>query len=141
MFVVPQSGSATPGGPEGPCSPLFPPLFFVAKRKKRDKSKKERFSKQKLLKGCHQGQNIIVLAIPERLEFENFSCRTTMVADNIFQCFMTPQLWNRFRRPCQCIINQDDFQHKTLNCQPSSSFCPYIQVGQERGGRNYENCL
>ena len=42
--------------------------------KKGDKGKKERVSKQKLLKGCHQGQNIIVLVILERLEFENFSC-------------------------------------------------------------------
>ena len=43
------------------------------------KGKKERVSKQKLLKGCHQGQNIIVLAILERLEFENFSCWPTTV--------------------------------------------------------------
>ena len=32
--------------------------------------KKERVSKQKLLKGCHQGQNVTVLAIQERLEFK-----------------------------------------------------------------------
>ena len=44
----------------------------VVKRKKGDKEKKERVSKQKLLKGCHQGQNIIVLTILERLEFEKF---------------------------------------------------------------------
>ena len=61
------------------------PLFCVAKRKKGDKGKNERVSKQKLLKGCHQGQSIIVLAILERLEFKNFSCRPTMVADNTFQ--------------------------------------------------------
>ena len=42
--------------------------------KKGDKGKKERVSKQKLLKECHQGQNTIVLVILERLEFENFSC-------------------------------------------------------------------
>ena len=64
---------------------MAPPLFCVAKRKKGDKGKKERVSKQKLLKGYHQG---IVLAILERLEFENFSCRPTMVADNTFQCSM-----------------------------------------------------
>ena len=67
-----------------------PSLFCVAKRKKGDKDKKERVSKQKLLKGCHQGQNIIVLATLERLEFENFSCRPTMVANNTFQCSMAP---------------------------------------------------
>ena len=51
---------------------------------------KERVSKQKLSKGCHhQGQNIIVLAILEHLEFENFSCWPTMVVDNTFQCSMT----------------------------------------------------
>ena len=35
---------------------------------------------------CHQSQNIIVLIILERLEFEKFSFRPTMVADNTFQC-------------------------------------------------------
>ena len=71
--------------PISPPPPLSP-LFCVAKREKGDKSKKERVSKQKLLKGCHQGQNITILAILERLEFENLSCRPTMVADNTFQC-------------------------------------------------------
>ena len=77
-------------------------LFCVAKRKKGDKGKKGRVSKQKLLKGCHQGQNIIVLAILQRLEFENFPCRSTMVADNSFQCSTAPllcPLWNPFCRP------------------------------------------
>ena len=76
---------ATPGGDGGAMAPSF---FWVAKRKKGNKGKEERASKQKLLKGCHQDQNIIVLAILERLEFENFSCRPTMVADNTFQCSM-----------------------------------------------------
>ena len=44
------------------------PLFCVAKRKKGNKEKKERASKQKLLKCCRQGQNVTVLATPERLE-------------------------------------------------------------------------
>ena len=43
---------------------------------------------QKLLKGCHQGQNITVLAILECLEFKNFSCQPTVVASNTFQCKM-----------------------------------------------------
>ena len=79
----------TPGGhapPQPP--PPQPPLFWVAKRKKGNKGKKERVSKQKLLKGSHKGQNIIVLAILEHLEFENFSCQSTMLADNSFQCSM-----------------------------------------------------
>ena len=88
LVLSSSTGPATPGGSRGHASPLF----GVAKRKKGDKGKKERVSKQKLLKGCHQGQNIIVLATPERLEFEKFSCRPIMVADNTFQCSMAPPL-------------------------------------------------
>ena len=47
--------------------------------------KKERISKHRLLKVCHQGQNITVLAILECLEFKIFSCQPTMVPDNTFQ--------------------------------------------------------
>ena len=36
---------------------------------------------QKLLKGCHQGQNVTVLAMLERLEFKTFSFTPTTVAD------------------------------------------------------------
>ena len=43
---------------------------------------------QKLLKDCHQSQNVTVLAILERPEFKHFSCRLTMVANNTFECFM-----------------------------------------------------
>ena len=72
---------------------VMPSLFLcVAKRKKGDKGKKDRVLKQKLLKGCHQGQNIIVLAILESLEFPNFSCRPTMVAGNTFQYSMAISL-------------------------------------------------
>ena len=76
------------------------PLFSVAKKKRETKGKKERLSKQKLLKGCHQGQDVTVLAILERLEFKNFSGRPTMVADNTCQFSMAPTLSNPFRRPC-----------------------------------------
>ena len=64
--------------------------FLRRKKTKEDKGKKEKVSKQKLLKGGHQGQNIIVLPILECLEFEDFSCPPTMVADNTFQCSMAP---------------------------------------------------
>ena len=50
-------------------------LTFLRSKKEGNKRNKERDSKQKLLKGCHQGQNITVLAILERLKFKNFSCR------------------------------------------------------------------
>ena len=46
----------------------------TSKRKYGNKGKK-RISKQKLLKGCHQGQNVTVLTILERLEFNKFSCQ------------------------------------------------------------------
>ena len=48
------------------------PCFCVAERKKGNKEKK-RILKQKLLKDCHQGQNVTVLAILESLEFKNSS--------------------------------------------------------------------
>ena len=54
--------------------------------------KKERVSKQKLLKGCHQGQNVTVSAILESLEIKNFSCSLTVVAGIPFQCSMAPPL-------------------------------------------------
>ena len=53
---------------------------------------KRKVSKQNLLKVCHEGQNVTVLAILERLEFKNFSCRPNMVADNTFQCSMAPPI-------------------------------------------------
>ena len=71
---------------------MVPPYFFcLAKRKKRNKGKKN-VSKQKLLKDCHQFQNVTVLAILVRLEFKDFSCRPTMVANITFQCAMAPPL-------------------------------------------------
>ena len=79
-------------GSVGACTPPPPPPTFLRTKKKVRKRKKERVSKQKLLKGCHQDQNITVLAILERLEFENFSCWPTIVADSTFQCSMTSPL-------------------------------------------------
>ena len=63
----------------------------TSKRKYGNKGKK-RISKQKLLKDCHQGQNVTVLDIPEHLQFKQFSSRSTMMADNTFQYSMAPQL-------------------------------------------------
>ena len=50
--------------------PSTPLLFCVAKRKKGKNKGKKTVSKQKLLKDCHQCQNVTVLAILERLEFK-----------------------------------------------------------------------
>ena len=55
------------------------PFFCVAKRKNRNKEKKGRVSRKKLLKCCYQGLNVTFLAILERLEFKKFSCRPVMV--------------------------------------------------------------
>ena len=63
-----KTGPTTPGGP-GRGGSL--PHFWVAKRWKGNKEKKERVWKQKLLKSCHQGQNVTVLAILERLELSS----------------------------------------------------------------------
>ena len=81
-------GPATPGGGGGggPCPPS--PIFCVAKRKKGDKGKNRKGFEAETIKGCHQGQNIIVLTILERLEFEDFSYRPTMATDNTSQCSM-----------------------------------------------------
>ena len=63
------------------------PIFCVAIRKKGNKRKKERVSKH-----CHQGQNVTVLNILERLEFKSLSYLPTMVAHVTFQYSMTPPL-------------------------------------------------
>ena len=62
-------------------TPHFPHFFCVAKRKKRHKGKKETLKAETLkaesfkvetLKGCHQGQNVTVLAILKILKFNLF---------------------------------------------------------------------
>ena len=68
------------------------PTFLRSKNKKPTKVKRESVSKQKQLKGCYQGQNVTVLAILECLGFKIFSCWSTIVADNTFQCSMAPPL-------------------------------------------------
>ena len=55
------------GGGEGRDPSNTHKLFCIAKRKK-----EETFSKQKLLKGCHQGQNVTHFANLEHLEFKKF---------------------------------------------------------------------
>ena len=49
---------------------MTPTLFCEAKRKKGNKGKKERVSKQKLLKGCNQIQNVIAIVILELVDFK-----------------------------------------------------------------------
>ena len=85
-------------------------------------------------KGCHQGQNVIILAILERLEFEHFSCRPAMVADNTIQCSMAPHnpspttLSNSFRWPYNWWLIFTDVVfsfEKVSNGQNYSSSDPY----------------
>ena len=66
-----------------PSHPSLLPLPTILLNKKG--KGKQRVSKQTLLKGCHQGQNIAVSAILER--FLNFSCRPTMVGRQHFSVF------------------------------------------------------
>ena len=47
------------GGPGGYASLTHPPTFLRCKKKVK-KGEKERVLKQKLLKDCHQGQNVTV---------------------------------------------------------------------------------
>ena len=62
-------------GERGGYAPSAPPPFCLAKRKKGNKKKKSLLkSLLSLLKVCHQGQNVTVLAILERLKFKTFSC-------------------------------------------------------------------
>ena len=54
-------------------------LFLRSKKKKGEQRKNrkiEKAAKQKLLKSCHQGQNVAVLAILERLESKKCSCHS-----------------------------------------------------------------
>ena len=60
-----------PGDTEGKGGEHVSPIFLRSKKKGKQK-KKEKVLKQKLLKGCHQGQNVTVLAILEHLEFKHF---------------------------------------------------------------------
>ena len=54
------------------------PLFLHSKKKKGNTGKKERVSSQKLLKGCHQGQKVTVLAILEHLGFKTILLRVPL---------------------------------------------------------------
>ena len=65
-----QTGPATPGRPGGPGGAMAFPLFCVTKRKKGDKDKKERVSKQKLLKGCQPWWPTILFSVPWSPHFE-----------------------------------------------------------------------
>ena len=66
--------------------------FLSSKKKKGKQRKKEIVSKQKLLKGSHQGQNATLLVILGRLECKDFSFWPTMMAENNFQCSIYPPL-------------------------------------------------
>ena len=65
-------------------------LFCLAKRKKGNKGKNEIVSKQKLLKGCHQGQNATVLAILQRLKFKKFFLLASHGVQQYFSVFYGP---------------------------------------------------
>ena len=62
-------------------------LFCIAKRKK-----EETFSKQKLLKGCHQGQNVTHFANLEHLEFKKFKT-CFIILFHYFVCLLENGSW------------------------------------------------
>ena len=74
------------GGRGGHEPPPSSSSTFLRSKKKKGKQR-GRLSKQKL-----KGQNVTVLAILERLEFQIFYGRPTMVAGNTCQCSMVPPL-------------------------------------------------
>ena len=82
---IPPAEPATAKG-SGTCSPHF----FAQQKEKEKQSKKRKSLKAKLLKDCHQSQNVTTLAILERLEFRNFPCWPIMVADRYFLVFHGP---------------------------------------------------
>ena len=63
-------------------------LPFFSEKIKGNKGEKERVSKQKLWKGCHEGQIVTVLAILERLELKKLSCHPAIV--QYFSVFHSP---------------------------------------------------
>ena len=86
----------------------MPSLFFfflllLSKKKKGKQRRKKRLSKQKLLKDCHQGQNVTVLAILERLEFKDFSVGHPWWPTVLVSVPWPLHFGNPFRRPCQRI--------------------------------------
>ena len=92
LISVVKAGPATlEEGQRSVHSAPHPTLTFLPSKMKKGKERKK-FSKQKLLKGCHQGQNGTVLDILERPKFKTFSCRPNMVAKNTFQCSAVPPL-------------------------------------------------
>ena len=95
----------------------------MALQKKGNKGKKERIWKQRLLKNCHQGQNVTVLAILECLELKDVFCPPTIVAGNTFQYSMAPPLWNPFCRSCcVVVIDIEDYLLLTRTIRPIN-FC------------------
>ena len=61
FFVLYKQGRRHRGGRGR--GAIAPTIFCNKKKKKGNKEKKERVSKQKLLKGCHQSQNVTVLVM------------------------------------------------------------------------------
>ena len=58
---------------------MTPTLFCEAKR---NKGKKERVSKQKLLKGCNQIQNVIAIVILELVDFDDLGGRPILLVSH-----------------------------------------------------------
>ena len=128
-------GACLPPPPHPPTHPPPPThththththTFLCSKKQKRKtKEKRKKRKKETVLKCCHQGQNVTVLAILEHLEFKDFSCWPTMVTDNRIQGSMPPLLWNQFRRPWFLANLLYFFEKPTayLSCKTTKTKC------------------
>ena len=92
---------------QGRWGAMPPPTFWWSKKRKGKQRKKERVSKQKLLNGCNQGQNVTVLVILERLKCKDFFYRPTMVADNSVPCPLHFEI--HFAGPTISCVFKSDF--------------------------------
>ena len=81
-------------------------LFCVAKRKKWNKGKEGRVPKQKLLKACHQGRNVTVLAILERLEFKKYFAAQPWWPTVFYSLPWSHHFENHFTSPVNDVISK-----------------------------------
>ena len=88
---IKASDAGLGGGRQGPIQ--HPQTFLHSKKKKREnKGKEETFSKQKLLKGCHQGQSVTHFANLEHLEFKKFKT-CFIILFHYFVCLLENGSW------------------------------------------------
>ena len=91
-----KTGPVTPGGMGHGLS------TFLHSKKKKAKEKR----KEKLLRGCHQGQNVTVLAILEHLIIQKIFFPANHGGRQYFSVFHGPCFLTPFRQKCRNIIGK-----------------------------------